>query len=345
MTRVEVIAEAGVNHNGDVELACRLVQAAARAGADTLKLQTFVPERVVSQHAELASYQRRTRGDRPGGQLQMLRELRLDEAGHRRVAACCRDEGIALLSTPFDAPSLAFLVDELDLPRLKLPSGELTNAQLLDAAARTQRALLISTGMATLDEVDAALRIVADGRGHGADRALADVTLLHCTSSYPAPVEQANLRALDTLRERFALPVGLSDHTPGDVVALAAAARGAVIIEKHLTLDRSLPGPDHGASMEPGELAELVGRLRDVERCLGDGIKRPQPCEADVMRAARRSVVAARPIARGEVFVRDALDCKRPAGGISPMQLSALLGRRATRDYQPDELIDRGDLP
>ena len=292
---VYVIAEAGVNHNGDIAKALALVDVAATAGADAVKFQTFKASSVISVHAEKAAYQKQTT-DAAESQVDMVAKLELSHADHAQLADRCRERGIAFLSTPFDLDSLEFLVTDMGLTTLKIPSGEITNAPLLLAAARSGRDIILSTGMSTIDEVRDALGVLAFGYSGDAEakpdagaftRALerADalqgkVTLLHCTTEYPTPYEDVNLRAMDSLREAFGLTVGLSDHTLGIAVAIAAVARGAQVIEKHFTLDRALPGPDHAASLEPDELTAMVAAIRATEAALGDGDKRLMPSES-----------------------------------------------------------------
>jgi N,N'-diacetyllegionaminate synthase len=328
-TRVQIIAEAGVNHNGSLERALALVDEAARAGADAVKFQTFRAEQVISRHAPKAEYQQRTTGNAES-QLDMVRALELDAAAHRKLVARCRERNLEFLSTPFDLESVA-LLKELGVARLKIPSGEITNPLLLRAAAATGLPLIISTGMSTLGEIEAALAVVGP----------APITLLHCTTEYPAPLVDVNLRAMATMAQAFGLPVGYSDHTEGIAVSVAAVALGAVLIEKHFTLDRNLPGPDHKASLEPRELGELVASIRVVEEALGSPRKAPSPSERKNIAIARKSLVAARPIGAGEPFTRENLTVKRPGNGISPMRYDEYLGRPAARDYEEDELIDR----
>jgi N-acetylneuraminate synthase len=353
--RTLIIAEAGVNHNGSLRRALQLVDAAAAAGADAVKFQTFRAVALACADAPAAAYQRAAAGG--GTQLQLLERLELDAAAHRALAARCRSRGVQFLSTPFDEQSLDLLVRRIRVPLLKIPSGEITNAPLLLAIARTGKPAILSTGMSTLAEVGAALAVLAYGYTQerrppspGAVRAVrrspagvqalrAKVTLLHCTSAYPAPLEAANLRAMDTLREAFGLPVGLSDHTLGSVACIAAVARGAVVLEKHFTLDRTLPGPDHRASLEPAELGSLIEAVRGVERALGTGRKAPAPAERENLPVARRSLVAARDVAKGEVFTEQNLTAKRPGTGLSPMRYWQFLGRRAKRDYRRDEQL------
>lgn len=354
--RCWIIAEAGVNHDGDADKALRLIDVAADAGADAVKFQTFVPEELMSRLAPKAGYQLRAT-DAGESQLDMVRKLRLSEAEHHRLAEACARRGIRFLSTPFDLPSLAFLVGELGLETLKLSSGEVTNAPLLLAAARSGRRIILSTGMATEEEVREALGVLAFGMLGGTSpsrpafaaafateegkAALADkVALLHCTTEYPAPCADVNLRAMDTLRDVFGLPVGLSDHTEGIAIPIAAAARGARIVEKHFTLDRALPGPDHRASLNPDELRAMVAGIRAVEAALGSPVKAPAPSEIGNIAVARKSLVTRRPVRAGEILTPDMLTAKRPGTGISPMRLWDLLGTTARRDYAPDEQLD-----
>lgn len=354
---VWVIAEAGVNHNGEADLAFALVDAAAAAGADAVKFQTFRADRLVTRAAAKAAYQERNSG---GGesQHQMLKRLELDFELHHRLKAHAERQGIAFLSTAFDSGSLRFLVDSVGLKTLKLPSGELTNGPFLLEHARSGcERLLVSTGMASLGEVEQALQVIAYGFLHPAGipdgRSLAEayadpgarrlvrqrVVLLHCTSEYPAALPTVNLRAMDSLAQAFGLPVGYSDHTEGIVIPAAAAARGARVIEKHYTLDRNLPGPDHRASLEPPELTAMVASIRAVEQALGDGGKRPQAGEWDTARVARKSVVAACAIAAGEPFAETNLTLMRPGNGLSPMAYWDLLGRPARRNYGAGDAI------
>jgi N-acetylneuraminate synthase len=356
---VLVIAEAGVNHNGSLELAQKLIDAAAAAGADVVKFQTFRADAVASARAPKARYQAATT-DAAESQLEMLRRLQLSEADHRQLIERARGRGIQILSTPFDLPSLRMLTERFGFPVIKVPSGEITNGPFLFEVARTGRRVILSTGMSTLAEVEAALGVLAFGyvagtasdsapgqeafaaafaSGEGQRLLQERVTLLHCTTEYPAPFAETNLRAMDTLAAAFGLPVGFSDHTPGTHMAVAAVARGACLIEKHFTLDRTMPGPDHAASLEPHELTTLVRHVRDVQVGLGDGIKRSTSSELKNLPIARRSLVAAVPIRRGELFSAANLTCKRPGGGISPMQYWQLLGQAASRDFSADEAI------
>jgi N-acetylneuraminate synthase len=355
---VFVIAEAGVNHNGSLELARQLIDAAADAGADAVKFQTFRSEAVISRFAAKADYQIANTGSQES-QLEMARKLEFGEAEHAALIEHCARRGIQFLSTPFDLESVRLLTERFHLERLKIPSGEITNLPLLLAVVRTGRSIIMSTGMATLEEVEFALAALAYGtvspadarptanqlasydRESSARQALRGrVVLLHCTTEYPAPFEDVNLRAMDTLAATFEVPVGYSDHTPGITIPVAAVARGAKVIEKHVTLDRKLPGPDHVASIEPHELRAMVRMIRDVEAALGDGVKRPMPSEMKNIAIARKSLVAGRPIARGEQYTQSNLTTKRPGSGISAARYFEFLGRTAARDYAADELID-----
>ena len=330
-----VIAEAGVNHNGSLDLALRLVDAAQAAGADSVKFQTFDARRLVSGSAGKAEYQRRTTGDRET-QLQMLERLELSREDHLALVAHCRDRGITFLSSPFDEQS-ADLLDGLGVPAFKLPSGELTNHPLLLHIAAKGKPMIVSTGMATLAEVREAVDVIT-----GADNP--HVSLLHCVTEYPAPYAEVNLLAILTLKEEFGLPVGYSDHTLGSEVAIAAVALGATILEKHLTLDRSLPGPDHAASVEPDELAALVEEVRHVEQALGDGVKAPAPCEVKNISVARKSVVAERDLEPGERIERAAVAIKRPGDGIAPGQLESVIGRTLVRRVRAGDRLTWKDV-
>lgn len=351
-----IIAEVGVNHNQDLVRALEMIDVAAEAGVDTVKFQAFKAELVASRFAPKAEYQNLTtkKGE---SQLDMIRKLGLDWDGFPRLMARCREKNINFLVSPFDLPSIDFLVRDMGLDLLKIPSGELTFGPYLLAVGRSGRKIILSTGMATLAEVEEALGVLAFGYTENAaapspeafkaafespagQAALKDkVVLLHCTTEYPTLFEDVNLRVMDTLAEAFGLPVGLSDHTPGIAVPIAAVARGATIIEKHFTLDRSLPGPDHKASLEPGELKEMVNAIRTVELALGDGKKRPAPSEQRNILVARKSLVAAKNICKGETFTEENLTTKRPGNGISPMEYWDWLGRKADQDYQADALI------
>lgn len=353
---VYIIAEAGVNHNGQRDLAFALVDAAAEAGADSVKFQTFDAARLASKSAPKAAYQKQST-DAAESQLAMLKKLELPREWHLELQAHARRKGIEFLSTAFDSDSLVFLAD-LGMPLFKIPSGELTNGPLLWQFARTGKPLVLSTGMATLSEVEQGLAIVAHALSAEAEPASIDdvwrnwsradwrarlnghVTLLHCTSQYPTPFAEVNLRGMDTLARAFGLPVGYSDHTEGILIPIAAVARGARLIEKHFTLDRSLPGPDHKASLEPAELMQMVRDIRALEVALGDGGKTPQPSEWDTRQAARQQVVAARDIAAGSVLTRDDLTTARCGRGLPPTALWGLVGRDAGRAYAAGDVIE-----
>jgi N,N'-diacetyllegionaminate synthase len=313
-----IIAEAGVNHDGEVELAHRLIDVAAEAGADAVKFQTYDASALATANAPKADYQIATTGA-DETQLQMLRRLELPRSAHAPLKAHCEERGLIFLSTPFDPGSVDFLAD-LGVLAFKTPSQEIINLPFLRQIARHRRPMIVSTGNSTLAEVDAAMRVI--------ERERASSVLLHCVSQYPAAAADANLRAMDTLARAFGVPVGFSDHTLGTAVPIAAAALGATVIEKHYTLDRRRAGPDHRASLEPAELRSMVNDIRAVEVALGDGRKRPVDAEADVGRAARKSLVAARDLSEGTVLDADAIAAKRPGTGLSPALTELVLGRR-----------------
>ncbi|CAG1015725.1 partial N-acetylneuraminate synthase, partial [Anaerolineae bacterium] len=344
-----IIAEAGVNHNGSLDLAKQLVEVAAEAGADAVKFQTFKADKLVSCSAPKAEYQTKST-DADESQHEMIRKLELDERSHESLIEHCRACSIQFLSTPFDLESVDLLAGRFDLPCIKIPSGDITNAPLLLKIAQTGKPVILSTGMSTLGEIEDALGVLAFGYLSDSKPSIEaflaaycscegqailqdKVTLLHCTTEYPAPIEDVSLKVMDTLRSAFGLPVGYSDHTEGIAVPIAAVARGAVIIEKHFTLDRNLPGPDHKASLEPTELKQLVAAIRIVERALGSGRKHPRPSELKNINVARKSLVASRTITAGESFAAENLAVKRPANGLSPMQYWDLLNRKARRDF------------
>ena len=329
-----VIAEAGVNHNGDIDLAFKLVEEAAKAKADAVKFQTFIPENVISRNAQKAAYQKVTTGVEES-QLDMVRKFYLDKESFRSIAEQCKRHHILFLSTPFDLDSIDTLVN-LNLRTFKIPSGEITNLPYLRKIGALGGEIILSTGMSTLEEVAVALNVLETS---GTPRSR--ITLLHCTTEYPAPFESVNLRAMQTMREAFPgiAGVGYSDHTPGIAIPIAAAAMGATIIEKHFTLDKNLPGPDHKASLEPDELAAMVAGIRQVEQAMGDGVKAPSPAEIPNMAVARKSLVAACAIRKGEVFTSANVACKRPGNGLSPMKWDSIMGLRAERDYNIDELL------
>jgi N,N'-diacetyllegionaminate synthase len=333
---VYIIAEAGVNHNGDMVLARRLVDAASAAGADAVKFQTFRAEEIVTAGAQKADYQKKSSGA-DESQFSMLKRLELDADAHRDLLAHCKEAGIHFLSTPFDAHSLDMLL-KLGLPAIKIPSGEITNLPYLRHAGAKGKRIILSTGMCTLDEVRQAVDALA-----AAGMPAQDITLLHCNTQYPTPLEDANLLAMRTLQEAFPeCGVGYSDHTAGITCPMAAAALGATVVEKHFTLDRNMDGPDHAASIEPDELAAMVRFIRETEQALGSGDKSPSPSERDNILIARRFLVADRPIAKGEPFTEDNMAARRTGrGGISPMRWDEIIGTPATRDYEPGEVIEQ----
>ncbi len=328
-----IVAEAGVNHNGDIEMAHRMIDAAAESGADLVKFQTFTADGLVTRWAEKAIYQKQTT-EATESQYDMLRRLELNRQMHESLMAHCRERGIGFLSTPFDTVSVDLLV-ELGIERFKIPSGEITNLPYLRHIGRYGKPIILSTGMATLGEIEAALSILEKA---GTQKGL--ITVLHCNTDYPTPMNDVNLLAMLTIRDAFGVEVGYSDHTLGIEVPVAAMALGATIIEKHFTLDRNLPGPDHRASLEPGELKAMVQAIRNIELALGDGIKRTSKSEARNKPIARKSLVASRPISKGETFTQDNLAVKRPGTGISPMCWDEVVGRSAPRDFSINELIE-----
>jgi N-acetylneuraminate synthase len=356
MRNTFIIAEAGVNHNGQLDLAKKLIDHAREAGADAVKFQTFQAAAMVSRHAQKADYQRATTGTE-GSQLDLIRRLQLDEAQHEELVAHAGKAGISFLSTPFDIQSADLLLKRLGLSKIKIGSGDLTNGPLLLYVARSGAEIILSTGIATLAEIETALAVCAFGYLKSTEEPSLEafyrayhspagqevlgkkVTLLHCTTAYPAPYSEINLRAMDTLRAAFGLSVGYSDHSLGLAISTAAVALGATIIEKHFTLDRKLPGPDHRASLEPDELRLLVDTIRHVEEAMGNGLKIPSVSEKGNKNAARKSLVAACPISKGEVFSADNLTFKRPGSGISPFEYWRYLGRKAERAFGVDDLI------
>jgi len=357
LTKVKIIAEAGVNHNGDIELAKELIDVAYESGADIVKFQTFNAKDLVTTEAAQAPYQSRNTKIKES-QYEMLKRLELDKESHFILKDKCQKLGIGFLSTAFDLESLRFLIEELKFKTLKIPSGEITNASLLLESSYSGNKLIISTGMATLQEVEDALSLVAFGyltKGHeapsnagfkkafnsneGKEILEEKVSLLHCTTDYPADPQDINLNAMDTMRNVFGLPVGYSDHSLGIEISLAAVAKGAHIIEKHFTLDRNLKGPDHLASLEPLELGILVKSIKNIELSVGDGIKSPRHSELENKRVARKSIFAAKKIKKGELITEEMLSIKRPEEGLSPMLIYDLIGTRAEKNYEKDEVF------
>ncbi len=352
---VFIIAEVGVNHNGDPDLAMELVNIAREVGADAVKFQTFDASALVTSRTQKARYQQAVTGNTESQQ-QMLAKLQLDMEAHYNLMQRAGELDLLFMSTAFDSQSLRFLVDELTLPVLKIPSGEITNGPLLLEYAKACRNVVLSTGMSTLAEVQTALSVLAFGltggklpsidafnKAFGSDEGQVAlkryVTLLHCTTQYPAPYDSVNLNALRRMQSAFSLRIGYSDHTPGVTVACAAVALGARVIEKHITLDKTLPGPDQAASLEPQEFQEMVEGIRIVEQSLGDGNKVPHEAELENLPVARKSLIAAKKINKGELFSSENVVAKRPGAGRSPMEYWSLLGVAATRKYEPDETI------
>lgn len=354
---VLIIAEAGVNHNGEKEKAIALIDAAASAGADAVKFQTYNAERLAAKSAPKATYQKQTT-DSTESQFEMLKTLELPESWHFELKQHAEKQGITFISTAFDQQSLLFL-EKLDLPFYKIPSGEITNAPLLYAFARTGKDVILSTGMATLGEVEQALAILSWGylydkepeslsaiwqnwSGGDSEKVIREkVSLLHCTSQYPTPMAEVNLKAMDTLRNAFGLPVGYSDHTEGLLIPVSAVSRGATIIEKHFTLDRALPGPDHRASLEPDELKKMVNQIRAVELALGDGRKKPQSSEWDTRAAARQQIIALENIMIGDLFTADNIGTARAGSGTSPQYFWDLIGSVSSRNYTSGEPVEK----
>lgn len=328
-----IIAEAGVNHNGSLEIAKALVEEAARAGADVVKFQTFKATKLVTNSAPKAEYQIKNAGESES-QFEMIKRLEMTDQMHNELINHCKAFGIQFLSTGFDIDSNLYLF-ELNMPFFKVPSGELTNLPYLRHLASLRKEIVLSTGMANLSEIEAAIDVLEQA---GTSRE--SITVLHCTTEYPTPMEDVNLLAMTNIGKAFGVNVGYSDHTPGIEVPIAAVALGATVIEKHFTLDRNLPGPDHRASLEPGELKAMVQGIRNIEKALGDGIKRPNPSELKNKPIARKSIVAARLIKAGEKFSEVNLMAKRPGTGISPMRWDDVIGRTASRDFSEDELIE-----
>ena len=332
MKHVLIIAEAGVNHNGSMELAKQLIDAAADAGVDYVKFQTFKTENLVTKEAKQAEYQQRNAQD--DSQYAMLKKLELSQEQHYELIDYCKQRGVRFLSTAFDFESVDFL-HSLNLGVWKIPSGEITNYPYLKKIAQYGEPVILSTGMSTNEDVDAAIKALCD---NGLKRE--QMTLLHCNTEYPTPMQDVNLRAMNAMRERFGVKVGYSDHTKGIEVPIAAVALGAEVIEKHFTLDKSLPGPDHKASLEPQELKAMVSAIRNIEQALGDGEKHVSDSERKNMPIARKSIVAARDIKQGELLTEDNLTTKRPGNGISPMRWEEVIGMKAIRDFKIDELIE-----
>lgn len=331
MSKVLIIAEAGVNHNGNLDLALKMVDEAKKAGADVVKFQTAKPELVISKYAEKADYQKENTGNNES-QLEMCKKIHLKFEDYYIVKKHCEDVGISFLSTPFDLVSIDFL-EKIGCNIWKIPSGEITNLPYLEKIAKTNKPIIMSTGMSTISEVSDALRVLKD---NGAGK----ITLLHCTTQYPTPYEDVNLNAMITLKESFGCQVGYSDHTNGIEIPVAAVALGATVIEKHFTLDKTMEGPDHKASLDPKELTQMVRAIRNVEVAMGTGLKEAATSEKANIAVARKSIIASKPIKKGEKYTLDNITTKRPGNGISPMRWYEFLGREANRDYKEDELIE-----
>lgn len=331
MNKIFIIAEAGVNHNGDIEIAKKLVDAAASAGADAVKFQTFKADKLVCRNAKKAEYQMETT-DKGESQFDMLKKLELSPDMHEQLLSYCNQKGIMFLSTPFDVDSLQYLV-QCGIDIIKIPSGEITNYPYLREAGKTEKKVILSSGMSTLEEVRDAVKVLKENGS-------ADIVVLHCNTEYPTPYEDVNLKAMLTLKKELGVAVGYSDHTSGIEVPIAAAALGAEVIEKHFTLDRNMEGPDHKASLEPHELREMVRSIRNIELALGNGKKEPSNSEKRNIGIVRKSIVAKKDIAMGELFTEENLTTKRPGTGISPMEWNKVLGQRAGKNYSMDELIE-----
>ncbi len=330
MNKVYIIAEAGVNHNGSFELACKLVDAAKDAGADCIKFQTFKARNLVSHYAEKADYQKDTTGG--GSQADMLKKLELSYGEFLELKNYCDKVGICFLSTPFDFESIGFL-NSIDMPFWKIPSGEVTDFLYLAALARTHKPVVMSTGMCEIAEIDEAIKVLKNN-------GTSDIKLLHCNTEYPTPYEDVNLYAMQAMKDAFGLEVGYSDHTKGIEIPVAAAALGAVIIEKHFTLDKNMEGPDHKASLEPNELAAMVSAIRNIEMALGNGKKVPSQSERKNITVARKSIVAKVNIGAGDILTEDNVTVKRPGIGISPMRWNEVIGTKAVRAFHEDEMIE-----
>lgn len=332
--RTLIIAEAGVNHNGDIEIAKKLIDVAAEAGADLVKFQTFSGDRLATSIAKQAEYQiQNTEEIIP--QRTMLQKLELDENMHEVLIQHCEDRGIGFFSTGFDIESVNLLI-KLGQKRFKIPSGEITNLPLLRHIGKQQKEVILSTGMATFVEIENAIKAL-EHAGTLRD----SITVLHCTTSYPAPLVDVNLKAMQKIGEKFDVSVGYSDHTTGLETAIAAVALGAKVIEKHFTLDRKLPGPDHKASLEPEELKQMISFIRNIEILLGDGEKKLMPSEVGNVNIARKSIVASKTVIKGETFSENNITTKRPGNGISPMKWDSVIGSKAVRDFELDELIEQ----
>jgi len=331
--KVFIIAEAGVNHNGNIEIAKKLIDIAIGVGANAVKFQTFKAEKVISKFAQKAEYQYKIT-DKNETQLEMVKRLELDVDAHKELIHYCKKKGLMFLSTPFDIESIG-LLNELEVEILKIPSGEITNLPYLRKIGSLNRNIIISTGMADLEEIGKALDILLES-GTSKD----NITVLHCNSEYPTPFEDVNLTAMLTIRDTFRVNIGYSDHTPGIEVPIAAVALGATVIEKHFTLNKDMDGPDHKASLGPDELKSMVTAIRNIEKSLGDGIKRPSPSELKNRPLVRKSIIAGMDIKEGDMLTENNITVKRPGIGINPMEWDNVIGRKAIHDFKEDELIE-----
>ena len=335
MSKTIVISEAGVNHNGDINKAFMLVDAAVNAGVDYVKFQTFKSEKLVSKTAKKADYQVENTGDSSESQLQMLKKLELSDQQHEQLINYCKEKGVQFFSTAFDLESLQYLKD-IGLELVKVPSGEITNLPYLRLAAQLFKKVILSTGMSTMEDIEAALQVFLSA---GLERK--DITILHCNTEYPTPFVDVNLKAMLSIGERFKTPIGYSDHTSGIEVPIAAVALGACVIEKHFTLDKNMEGPDHRASLEPHELKAMVEAIRNIEKAIsGSGVKEPSPSEKKNIKIARKSIVASKRIKKGDLLTENNITTKRPGTGISPMKWDEVIGQSAFRNFEEDELIE-----
>lgn len=333
MRSVFIIAEAGVNHNGSLEIAKKLIDAAKECGADAVKFQTFKTEKVVSKKAEKAEYQKQTT-DAGESQFEMIKKLELDFNAHKELIKYCKEREIQFLSSPFDLDSID-LLDELGLDTFKIPSGEIINLPYLRKIGEFNKKVILSTGMADLGEIEDALDILIES---GTDKE--NITILHCNTEYPTPFEDVNLKAMLTIKNAFNIKVGYSDHTKGIEVPIAAVALGAEVIEKHFTLDRNMEGPDHKASLEPDELKQMIDSIRNIEKALGNGIKKPSPSENKNKIVVRKSLMAKTYIKKGDIFTEENVGIKRPGNGISPMRWDEVIGKTAKKDFEEDEILE-----
>ena len=334
MKHTLIIAEAGVNHNGSLDLAKQLVDKAVEAGVDYIKFQTFKTEKLVAKSAQMASYQKRNIGTEDNSQFAMLKKLELTPAQHEELVAYCREKGIKFFSTAFDLDSIDYL-HSLDLGLWKIPSGEITNYPYIKKIAQYGEPIIISTGMCEMSDIEAAVKAIKANQPKPAP-----ITILHCNTEYPTPFQDVNLKAMDSIREKFGVEVGYSDHTKGIEVPIAAVALGATVIEKHFTLDRNMEGPDHKASLEPDALKAMVCAIRNIEQALGDGIKKVTASEKGNIAVARKSIVASRDIKKGETLSEENITVKRPGTGINPMRWEEVIGQKAIRDFREEELIE-----